>query len=181
MNRIARTGRLAAFALVAGAALTSAVFAEQRFSKDVGPAGACDAHEKGSTAWSRCVGAARVAVSDTELFYAGYWLAKSGKYEEALSYLSLANKRDEKVLTYIGFATRKLGRVDEAMPLYAKALEINPNYVVARAYLGEAYLTKGQPDAAKAQLSEIARRCGATCPEYIDLATTLSAYVAKQG
>ncbi len=97
---------------------------------------------------------------ENELFYAGYWLAKSGKYEEALAYLALANASDERVQTYIGYATRKLGKVDAALPHYAKALEINPNYTVARAYLGEAYLSRGDAARAKVELQEIASRCG---------------------
>jgi tetratricopeptide (TPR) repeat protein len=115
-------------------------------------------------------------MADEELFYAGYWLAKNGQYEQALGYLTLAQKKDERVLTYIGFATRKLGHVDEAMPIYQKALEVNPNYTVARAYLGEAFLTKHQPEQARVQLSEIERRCGATCPAYVDLEGHIADY-----
>lgn len=108
-------------------------------------------------------------MADDELFYAGYWLAKNGRYEDALGYLTLARDKDERVLTYIGFATRKLGRVDEALPLYRAALQRNPDYSVARAYLGEAFLTRGEPDLARAELAEIAKRCGAGCPSYVDL------------
>ncbi len=100
---------------------------------------------------------------DNELFYAGYWLAKSGQYEQALGYLTKAQQKDERILTYMGYATRKLGDVEAALPLYMKALSLNPNYSVARAYMGEAFLTKGQPDKAKAELAEIAQRCGTTC------------------
>ena len=140
------------------------------FSKDVGPAGACDVHAKGGATWSACVGAAKAGMPDAELFYAGYWLAKSGRYAEALGYLTLADKQDERVLTYIGYATRKLGDVDGALPFYGAALERNPNYTIARAYLGEAWLTKGEPAKARAELAEIEHRCGKTCAEYADLA-----------
>lgn len=149
-------------------------------SKDQGPASAaCDQLAKGTAAWSACVGQASVAMADDELFYAGYWLAKNGAYEQALGYLTLARTKDERVLTYIGYATRKLGRVDEALPLYRQALSVNPDYVVARAYMGEAFLTKGEPDKARAELAEIARRCGTTCPAYVDLDGHIQAYVAK--
>jgi tetratricopeptide (TPR) repeat protein len=83
------------------------------------------------------------------------------------------------VLTYIGYATRKLGRVEEALPIYRQALDVNPNYVVARAYLGEAFLTKGEPGEARMQLSEIERRCGATCPAYVDLKGHIQDYDAR--
>lgn len=162
---------------------TTPLLAEGRtISKDQGPASAaCDRTEKGSAAWTACVGAPSVAMNDQELFYAGYWLAKSGQYEKALGYLTLASKKDERVLTYIGFATRKLGRVDEALPLYREALAVNPDYVVARAYMGEAFLTKGEPDKARAELAEIARRCGTSCPAYVDLDGHIQDYVAAKG
>jgi len=149
------------------------------FSKDTGPASAaCDGVAKGTAAWTACVGRADVLMPDEELFYAGYWLAKTGRYEQALGYLTLARKKDERVLTYIGYATRKLGLVDEAMPIYRQALTVNPDYAVARAYLGEAHLTKGEPDAARGQLAEIARRCGVSCAPYVDLAGHIRAYEA---
>ena len=63
----------------------------ETFSKDVGPAHtSCDTQAKGSAGWSACVGAARASMSDDELFYAGYWLAKNGRYADALTYLNLA-------------------------------------------------------------------------------------------
>ena len=168
MLRLTRASLLAAL-FIAGA--VSPLAAETTgFSKDVGPAGACDVHAKGGDMWSACIGAARAGMPDTELFYAGYWLAKSGHYAEALGYLTLADKTDERVLTYIGFATRKLGDVDGALPFYSAALEKNPNYSVARAYLGEAWLSKGEPAKARAELAEIEKRCGKTCAEYADLA-----------
>ena len=165
-----------AMALVVGA---FPALAEQRIAKDVGPAlAACDGHAKGSASWTACVGQAQAGMPAQELFYAGYWLAKTGRYAEALGYLTLADQKDERVLTYIGFATRKLGDVDGALPHYRKALEINPAYSVARAYMGEAFLTKGEPAKAAAELSEIAARCGTACPEYQDLAGHIAAYEA---
>jgi tetratricopeptide (TPR) repeat protein len=145
--------------------------------KDVGPASAaCDRFERGSESWAKCVGKAETAQSDAELFYAGYWLARAGRYEEALGYLTRAKVPDERILTYIGFATRKLGRVDEAMTYYDRALAMNPGYSVARAYIGEAYLTLGQPDRARAQLDEIAARSGRASAEYADLADALARF-----
>jgi tetratricopeptide (TPR) repeat protein len=175
--------RFLAAASAAALALSLPALAETgRVSKDVGPSSAaCDSLKKGTAGWASCVGAAKVGMPDTELFYAGYWLAKSGQYREALDYLVKAENKDERVLTYMGFATRKLGDVDAALPLYSKALAINPDYVVARAYMGEAFLTKGQPDKAKAELREIEQRCGAGCPAYVDLKGHIADYDAQHG
>ncbi|HEX2841745.1 tetratricopeptide repeat protein [Hyphomicrobium sp.] len=165
-------------AMLAGAPL----HADGRISKDTGPASAaCDAQSKGSAAWTACVGQASHAMADEQLFYAGYWLAKSGQYQQALGYLTLAEKKDERVLTYIGYATRKLGHVEEALPYYRQALDVNPNYVVARAYLGEAFLSKGELEKARGELAEIERRCGATCPSYVDLKGHIQDYDAAKG
>ena len=159
-------------AVLIGTVLASAPLRadERAFSKDVGPSStACDGLTKGTAAWTSCAGRATVAMSDDELFYAGYWLAKGGQYEQAISYLKLANQKDERVLTYIGYATRKMGDVQHALPIYRQALDLNPNYVVARAYLGEAFLSLGEPSKARDELAEIERRCGATCAAYADL------------
>lgn len=164
------TRRRAAVALVL-AAVASPAFA----FKDIGPTDAkCDAAPKGSPAWTACLGSATAGRSDAELFYAGYWLARTGHYEEALGYLRQAKAPDEKVLTYIGFATRKLGHMDEAFRFYARALEMNPGYSVARAYRGEGYLALNEPDKARAELAEIARRSGTASAEYGDLADNIS-------
>ncbi len=55
-----------------------------------------------------------------------------------------------------------MGDVQHALPIYRQALDLNPNYVVARAYLGEAFLSLGEPSKARDELAEIERRCGAT-------------------
>lgn len=172
---------LAALTLLTGTARAEATGA-QVFSKDAGPSqAACDGHARGSVGWRVCVGAARAEMSDDELFYAGYWLAKSGRYADALTYLNLSRARDAKVLTYIGFATRKLGQVDQALPFYAAALDRDPDFVVARAYLGEAHLTRGEPQLAREQLDEIAARCGTTCAAYVDLDRHIAAYDKAHG
>lgn len=148
-------------------------------SKDKGPASAgCDRFETASAAWASCVGAASAAMPSNEAFYAGYWLAKTGRYEEALRYLSLASAHDERVLTYIGYATRKLGDVAAALPYYRQALALNPNYAVARAYLGDAYLSQGVPQKARDELAEIGRRCGTSCAEYAQLASHIADFDA---
>ncbi len=114
-------------------------------------------------------------LNDDELFYAGYWLARKGDYELALRYLNQAeNQGDPRFLTYIGFATRKLGRTDDAMRYYASALEANPNYTIARAYLGEAFINRGERAKAAEQLVEIEQRCGKGCEEYKELATAMA-------
>lgn len=165
--------------LVVAAVAVACLASSASAFKDVGPkSAACDGMEKGSAAWTACVGTASAEKADAELFYAGYWLARTGHYEEALRYLQAAKGQDERVLTYIGFATRKLGRTDEAMGFYRKALGLNPNYSVARAYMGEGFLSLGRRDKAMEQLDEIAKRSGTASAEYGDLKEHIAHYDA---
>ncbi len=165
-----------AFAMVGAFATATGVSA----GKDLGPAGACDSHTKGTPAWRDCVGPV-AGLSDDELFYAGYWMARLGRYDAAVAYLSAAKAPDARTLTYLGFAKRKGGDVKAAFSYYEKALRLDPDYVVARAYLGEAYLTIGNVPAARQELSEIAQRCGATCAAYEELARHIARDHARRG
>ena len=112
---------------------------------------------------------------DDELFYAGYWLARKGDFKLALHYLNQAeNKSDPRILTYIGYSSRKLGHTEAAMGYYAQALAVKPDYVVARAYLGEAFLQSGEPAKAAEQLALIEKQCGTTCIEYKELSSAMA-------
>jgi tetratricopeptide (TPR) repeat protein len=51
---------------------------------------------------------------------------------------------------YLGYASRHLGRYDDALSAYNKALEINPKYSNAIEYRGEAYLGLNKVEDAKA-------------------------------
>ncbi len=134
------------------------------------PANPCKQLKKNSKAWKECMG--QVKPGDTssaaEQFAKGYWLAKTGDYAKALEILkALPNQNDTGVLTMTGYATRHLGRVDEALGYYGKALAVNPNLTDTRQYLGEAYLQKKDVAKAKVELAEIARICGSdACQDY---------------
>ena len=163
----------AAIACTAGVAAVTSVTSVS--AKGISPAShRCDVAAKPATAWTDCIAATTAAMPDDELFYAGYWLAKSGRYDEAIRFLQLARVKDERVLTYIGFATRKSGNVKRALGYYNEALALNPDYTIARSYLGEAHLSLGEPEKAKAELKQIALRCGTSCEEYTELADEIS-------
>lgn len=155
-------------------------------TKDRGPeSAACDGLDKSTMAWRNCAenapAAAGPAVADAQHFYAGYWLAKNGRYQEALDHLRKASVKNARVLTYIGFATRKLGRVDEAMDYYAQALHKDPGNVIARSYLGEAHLARGDLASAVAELHKVEASCGRDCDAYTELAVQIAEYRDKKG
>ncbi len=166
-----RYRRIAALCLVACFAVASTAVFVTPVVADWGDP--CAKYKKGSKKWKKCKGykyRPGVFKSDDERFMAGYWLAKNGRYAEALSMLrGIEAGNDARVLNYIGFATRKLGRVDEALTYYRRAVQIAPDYVMSRAYMGEAFVSKGDLAAAKGQLDEIERRCGNSCEAYVNL------------
>jgi tetratricopeptide (TPR) repeat protein len=109
-------------------------------------------------------------LSDDELYQQGEALALEGEYAWALEILgAIKNQSDPRVLNYTGYSHRKSGRLETAVSYYRKALEINPNFVLAREYLGEGYVAAGRIDLAKVELGEIANRCGTQCTEYQEL------------
>ncbi|MDN2565451.1 tetratricopeptide repeat protein [Aquibium sp. A9E412] len=117
---------------------------------------------------------------DTETLYAaGRDLARAERYGEAIRVLSLAADRgDPRILNYLGYAHRKQGRVRVGLGYYQEALAIDPDFTLAREYLGEAYLQMGDVAAAERQLGEIAARCGTGCAEHAELERQIAAHVA---
>jgi tetratricopeptide (TPR) repeat protein len=107
---------------------------------------------------------------DADLYNQGRLLAKEGEYDWALEVLAaVGDQNDPKVLNYTGYSHRKAGRLEIGISYYTKALAINPDFVLAREYLGEGYVAAGRVDLAQVQLAEIAKRCGETCEEFKDL------------
>lgn len=130
----------------------------------------CKRYKKGTRKWKRCIRRNSSNSTIDDIYYAGYWLGETGDYKAAIAVLRQAEgANDPRVLTYIGYSTRKLGDVDGGIGYYMRALSVDPNYNKAREYLGEGYLQKGDLASAKGQLNEIAVRCGENCGEYVEL------------
>jgi tetratricopeptide (TPR) repeat protein len=122
-----------------------------------------------------CVDSQSGVIDDKSLTDYAYALAKGGRYEEALATLDLLqDPNTPEALNYRGYATRKLGRVDEGISYYLQSVALDPDYTLVREYLGEAYLIKGDVTNAKLQLAEIEKRCGTTCEPYQDLAEAIA-------
>ena len=118
----------------------------------------------------KCVKVQSGVLPDEELYQQGRALAKEARYDWAIEVLSaVQNQQDPRVLNYLGYSNRKAGRLEIGITYYSKALAIDPNFNLAREYLGEGYLAAGRVDLAMNQLAEIARSCGVTCEEYKEL------------
>ena len=140
----------------------------------------CKSGEVYSQKEKKCVPANQGAIDDDDLFETGRALAYAGRYGEAIQMLGLvSDKNDPRVLNMLGFSHRKSGRIEVGLGYYQEALTINPDFTLAREYLGEAYLTLGDVASAKNQLSEIEKRCGKGCAEYAELEKQIAAVEAR--
>lgn len=130
----------------------------------------------------KCVAPKQGAIDDDSIFEAGRALAYAGRYEEAISVLSLAaDKSDPRILNFLGYSHRKQGRILVGLGYYEEALRIDPDYTLVREYLGEAHLQRGDLAAAREQLAEIAKRRGTASEEYVALAAAIRDFEAKKG
>ena len=140
----------------------------------------CKKGDVWSTEEKKCVKKTSGLLTDDDLYLQARAYVEDDKYNMALDLLRrIKNQNQPRVLNYIGYSTRKLGDVDGGIRFYKRALSLDPNYNVAREYLGEGYLQKGDLGSAKQQLAEIAKRCGVSCEEYKDLAEEIAKYEAK--
>ncbi len=116
-------------------------------------------------------------LDDDNLYEAARDLAYHQRYEEAIDVLKLAaNPNDPRILNYMGYSTRKLGRVEEGLTYYQAALKADPDYTLVMEYMGEAFLQLGKVDKAREQLAEIEKRCGVGCREYTMLDKAITAH-----
>jgi Flp pilus assembly protein TadD len=135
-------------------------------------------HCKNGQIWDKkkgkCVDPQSGSLSDDDLYEAARELAYDGQYENALKVLNFAaNQNDPRILNYKGFANRKAGRVAEGMVYYKAALRIDPDYILARSYMGQALIADGDIVGAKAQLEEIEKRGGEDTWAYASLERAL--------
>ena len=123
----------------------------------------------------KCVKLESGILPDEDLYQQGRLLAKAGQYDWALQVLAvIKNQNDPRVLNYTGYSNRKAGRVEIGITYYRKALAIDPNFVLAREYLGEGYVAAGRIDLARLELNEIKTRAGTGSEEYQDLSKAIA-------
>jgi tetratricopeptide (TPR) repeat protein len=136
-----------------------------------------------------CVQQRAGVLPDKDLADYAYVLAKAERYREAIVVLNLMqNPNTAEALNYRGYATRKLGRLDEGIGYYLQSVALDPHYALVREYLGEAYMLGGDTAKAKAQLIAIKGICGTECAAYEHLAKAIeegpnacgSRYAAKR-
>lgn len=111
------------------------------------------------------------------------YLIKGEQYAEAIPLLQrvvASNGRDADAWNYLGFASRKLGKKEEALGYYQKALAINAKHKGANEYLGELYLMMDNLPKAEEQLATLKGLCPAGCEELEDLEADIADYKAAK-
>lgn len=97
------------------------------------------------------------------------------QYDDAFIILSSLDQPDNAdVLNYMGFTSRKLGRMEDARHYYEAALAIDPKHVGVLEYYGEWHVQMGNFDTARLHLAKIASLCGVNCKEYRALANEIA-------
>jgi tetratricopeptide (TPR) repeat protein len=99
-------------------------------------------------------------------------LINERRYEEAIVSLEAARTAfglHPDILTYLGFANRKLGRFEVAETYYRQALAASPDHKGATEYYGELMVERGDLAAAGAMLARLDSICDYGCAEADEL------------
>jgi len=141
----------------------------------------CESGEVWDRGKNDCVPADQQSLNDDALFENGRALAYLGRFEEAMTVLGMIKEQDRPdVLNYLGYATRNAGDLQAGIAHYRRAIALDPDYTLARSYMGQALLLDGDRDGAIAQLDAIEERCGRDCRGYTELAEAIVAATHDQ-
>ena len=117
--------------------------------------------------------------SSLEDFIAGYEAAYAlvydkGNYQAGITALRALDHDDNAdVATLLGYASRKLGRYDDAKVWYERALAADPNHAVTWSYYGMWQAEQGNMLKAKDDLGKVRLICGTDCRAYQMLKDTI--------
>ncbi len=106
-------------------------------------------------------------------------IIKSGKYQEAIPLLKLADRKkpkDADIYNLLGFTHRKTGDLEKAGDYYRKALKIDGKHKGALEYQGELFLMIGNKAAAEENLRKLDEICWLGCSELNDLRNAIKNY-----
>jgi tetratricopeptide (TPR) repeat protein len=108
-------------------------------------------------------------------------LINEHRYQDAIDALQRARATfgaHPDVLTYLGFANRKLRRYDLAVSYYQQALAAAPNHKGATEYYGELLVEKGDMVGARRMLAKLDSLCTFGCAEAEELRRWIDAKAA---
>jgi tetratricopeptide (TPR) repeat protein len=117
-------------------------------------------------------------------YTAGVAAIKAKDYPAAIKRMEAVvgrNGSDADAYNWLAYATRLNGDPAKSIPIYQKALTLNPKHRGAHEYIGEAYLALGDLPRAKEHLAKLNSLCFFPCSEYTDLKKAVQDYEAGGG
>jgi tetratricopeptide (TPR) repeat protein len=108
---------------------------------------------------------------------------KGSQFRTAIPLLENVVQRDAgnaDALNWLGYATRRNGDPAASIPIYQKALAVDPKHRGAHEYIGEAYLMLDDLAKAKEHLARLDSLCFFSCEEYRDLKKAVQEYEKKK-
>jgi len=109
---------------------------------------------------------------------------KAGDFAAAIPLLERVVARDSTdadAYNWLAYSIRRNGDPAGSLPIYQKALAIDPKHRGAHEYIGEAYLVLGDVSKAKEHLATLDRLCFLPCSQYRDLKRAIEAYEKSGG
>ena len=109
---------------------------------------------------------------------------KAEKFGAAIPLLEAVVAKDDKnadAYNWLAYATRRNGDAARAIPIYQRALTLDPKHRGAHEYIGEAYLTLDNLSKAKEHLAALDRLCRMGCSQYRDLKKAVETYEKSGG
>ncbi len=102
-------------------------------------------------------------------------MVEGEQFENAISALNDfidVESKNADAWNYLGYSLRKVGLYQDSLKAYKKALKLDKKHLGAHEYIGELYLTLGQPQQAEKHLKKLAKYCG-DCEQYQKLAAAI--------
>ena len=101
------------------------------------------------------------AAREDPMYADGVKAVKRGDYATAIRLFEAIVVRDDRnadAYNWLAYSTRQAGDAQRAVPIYQKALAIDPKHRGAHEYIGEAYLVLGDLPKAKEHLAVLDKR-----------------------
>ncbi len=109
---------------------------------------------------------------------------KANDFSAAIPLLEKVTARDGKnadAYNWLAYAIRRNGDPQRSIPVYEKALALDPRHRGAPEYIGQAYLALDNLAKAKEHLARLDKLCLFPCSEYRDLKKAVEAYESSGG
>ncbi len=114
----------------------------------------------------------------------GVAAVKQKNYAAAIRLFEVVIAKDDQnanAYNWLAYSTRQGGDAAKAIPIYQKALAIDPKHRGAHEYIGEAFLVLGDLPKAREHLAVLDKLCFLPCEEYSDLKKAVRDYESSGG